>query len=106
MRHQDVVQLKKDLAKAGFKVPGNGTTLFGSQTNKQVKAFQKYYSLTVNGEVNNSTKNKLKEVVNSPLQAVKRQQDTIQLKKDVERARIKVPGNRTNQHGKQTTKNV
>src|SRR5699024_3098884 len=56
MRHHDVVQLKKDLAKVGFKVPGKGTTLFGAQTEEQVKAFQNYYGLTADGIVGKQAK--------------------------------------------------
>src|SRR5690625_3298915 len=45
MRDGSVVILKKDLDRLGFSVPGNGTTLFGKETEKKVKEFQKYYGL-------------------------------------------------------------
>src|SRR5699024_6936797 len=36
-RHEDTVQLKKDLEYLGMPVPGKGTTLYGSDTEKVVK---------------------------------------------------------------------
>src|SRR5699024_10702112 len=92
MKDQKVVQLKKKLSKAGFKVPGKGTTLFGAQTEKQVKAFQKYYGLDVSGTFTKDTESKLNEVVNLPFQNGKRHKNTVQLKKDLAIAGFKVPG--------------
>src|SRR5699024_6466867 len=106
VRHKDVVQLKKDLAKAGFTVPGKGTTLFGKQTEKQVKAFQKYYGLTQSGKVDSNTDKKIKAVVNTALQNGKRHADTIQLKKNLAVVGFTVPGNNTTLYGKQTEKQV
>lgn len=106
MRHQDVVQLKKDLAKAGFKVAGKGTNFFGTQTEKQVKAFQSYYNLREDGIVGNRMKATLHAITNSPLQKGKRHKDTVQLKKDLAAVGFKVAGKGTNLYGKGTEKQV
>src|SRR5699024_9834605 len=106
VRHQDVIQLKKDLAKAGFKVPGKGTTLFGKQTEVKVKAFQKYYGLSQSGKIDDNTNKQLKAVINSTLQNGKRHNDTVQLKKDLAAAGFKVAGKGTNLYGKGTEKQV
>src|SRR5699024_280392 len=105
-RHADTKKLKKDLKKLGFKVPGNGTTLYGTKTEKKVKEFQEYYSLRVNGIADSVTLKKIKDVLNSPLQNGKRHADTKQLKKDLAEIGYKVPGNGTTLYGDETEKQV
>src|SRR5699024_7195410 len=105
-RHADTKKLKKDLKKLGFKVPGNGTTLYGTKTEKKVKEFQEYYSLRVNGIADSVTLKKIKDVLNSPLQNGKRHADTKQLKKDLAKIGYKVPGNGTTLYGDETEKQV
>src|SRR5699024_11160727 len=68
MYHNDVIKLKKDLDKAGFHVVNNPNNFFGAQTEKQVKAFQSYYNLEVDGIAGNATFNKLNDIINSSLQ--------------------------------------
>src|SRR5699024_9362863 len=46
----------------------NPSTLYGEDTKKVVKEFQSYYGITVNGEMNQTSQKKLKEVLNSPYQ--------------------------------------
>lgn len=58
MRHEKVKVLKADLKKLGFTVPGNGTTLYGKQTESKVKEFQRYYGLVADGQAGPSTFNK------------------------------------------------
>src|SRR5699024_4162466 len=106
MRREDVKQLKKDLAKLDFAVPGNGTNLYGKNTEKKVKAFQKYYGIKQTGTVNKTTQNKIEEVLNSPLQKDKRHADTKKLKKDLKKLGFKVPGNGTTLYGTKTEKKV
>src|SRR5699024_6925916 len=101
-RHSYVVQLKKDLAKLGFKVPGNTTNYFGTQTEKQLKAFQKYYSLEVDGFAGPATQKKLTEQANTPLQKGKRHNDTKKLKANLKMVGYSVPGKGTNLYGKDT----
>src|SRR5690625_4798214 len=98
-RHKDTVQMKKDLAKIGFTVPGTGTNLYGTQTEKKVKEFQKYYGLSQTGTVNNATNNKIKEILASPLRKGERHNDTLQLKKDLAFINMPVPGKGTALYG-------
>src|SRR5699024_3351338 len=106
VRHKKVKTLKVNLEKLGFKVPGSGTELFGSATEKKVKEFQKYYKLPVNGMVDNKTNNKINSILNSPLQKGKRHKDTIKLKTDLKKVGYPVPGNGTNLYGVETEKIV
>src|SRR5699024_2479819 len=75
-RDDRVVQLKKDLAKLGFAVPGSGTDQFGPRTTKKVKEFQKYYGLKVTGTLNKETESKMKQVLSTPLQKWNKHEDT------------------------------
>lgn len=105
-RNSATIQLKKDLAVLGFNVPGNGTSLFGKQTEKKVKEFQKYYNLRPNGIVDSVSLAKIKEVLSYPLQNGKKHKDTIALKQNLKRLGFSVPGNNTSLYGKETTKKV
>src|SRR5699024_10153605 len=105
-RDERVVQLKKDLAKLGFAVPGNGTNQFGPQTTKKVKEFQKYYGLKITGTFNKETEDKLKKILATPLQKWNKHNDTIQLKKDLAFLGRPVPGNGTSSYGNDTEKTV
>src|SRR5699024_7097179 len=102
----DVVTLKENLKKLGFEVPGNGTPLFGSKTEKKVKQFQSYYDLEITGIADDLTLTKIDEILSNPLQFGKRHEDTIQLKKDLAELGYPVPGNETDYYGKQTTEKV
>lgn len=106
VRHKDVVQLKKDLGKLGFPVPGKETTYFGKDTKKKLQEFQTYYGLSVDGIAGQKTLAKIDSIVNFPLQKGKRHKDTIQLKQDLAVVGFKVPGKGTNLFGKETEKVV
>ena len=106
IKREDVKTLKQNLEKLGFKVPGNGTNLYGNNTEKKVKEFQKYYGLKVTGIADQTTIDKINEILNSPLQNGKRHQDTVQLKKDLAFLGFPVPGNGTNLYGDNTEKKV
>lgn len=105
-RHNDTVQLKANLAKLGFRVPGNGTTLYGKNTTKKVSEFQAYYNLKVNGIADSVTLEQIDAILSSPLQDGKRHEDTVQLKADLAKLGFRVPGNGTTLYGKDTTKKV
>src|SRR5690625_55482 len=81
-RHDDIIQLKKDLNKLGFGGM-NINDLYGSFTAQRVSQFQEYFGLKATGIAENATQSKIKSVANSPLQEGKRHNDTIQLKKDL-----------------------
>ena len=104
--HEDTVQLKKDLAILGFPVPGSGTSYYGPNTEETVKGFQEYYGLVVNGIVDEPTKNKIQEILNSPLRNGNFNDETVQLKKDLAVLGFPVPGNGTNHFGPNTEKTV
>src|SRR5690625_726379 len=79
MRHEKVVEIKRQLNKLGFS--GIKTTdFFGEFTTKRVKEFQAYYGLQVDGKVAKGTLDKLNEVANLPLQKGKVHNDLIDLK--------------------------
>ena len=105
-RHEDTVQLKANLAKLGFKVPGNGTNLYGSSTETKVSEFQSYYGLVVSGIADEVTLSKLEEVLSSPLKNGKRNAATVQLKSDLSKLGFKVPGNGTTLYGSGTEQKV
>src|SRR5699024_9513879 len=105
-RHKDTVQLKKDLAFLSMSVPGNGTTLFGTQTEKRVKEFQKKNGLAVSGIADKITLEKIKEVKNAPLSNGMRREDVKTLKKNLAKLGFQVPGKGTSLYGSQTTKKV
>src|SRR5699024_6424438 len=60
MTNKGVKTLQKNLAQAGFIVVDKPTTYFGTQTEKQVKAFQRKHGLTVDGIAGQATLKKLK----------------------------------------------
>src|SRR5699024_6936579 len=102
MRHQKVKDLKADLKKVGFTVPGKGTTLYRTQTEKKVKEFQSYYGLTADGQAGPATFNKIDSILKTPLQNGKRHKDTQKLKADLKTLGFTVPGKGTTLYGKQT----
>src|SRR5699024_12333077 len=79
-RHEDTKELKQHLNKLGF---GNikVTTLFGSFMEKRMKDFQDYYGLKAHGIADSRTLEKLDETITTPFQLGKRHEDTIKLKK-------------------------
>src|SRR5699024_10365027 len=106
VRRQDVISLKEDLKKLGFRVPGKGTNLYGKQTEKKVREFQQYYGLSINGIVDSYVKNKIKAILSSPLQNGKRHKDTVTLKSNLKKLGFTVPGKGTNRYSKQNEKKV
>ncbi|MDY7224138.1 peptidoglycan-binding protein [Halalkalibacterium halodurans] len=110
-RHPYVIQLKKDLAEAGFPVSGSPTEYFGSVTESQVKAFQRAHGLTANGVVESATYAKLDEVLNgnsrpATLRFGDRHPYVIQLKKDLAEAGFPVSGSPTEYFGSVTESQV
>src|SRR5699024_7748814 len=102
VRHDSVKTLKVNLKKLGFAVPGSGTNLFGSQTEKKVKEFQKYYGLTITGKVDKKTNDKINTILKTPLQRGKSHKDTKKLKADLKAIGYPVPGNGTTFYGVDT----
>src|SRR5699024_6674867 len=103
---EDVKTLKSNLDTLGFPAPGKGTTLFGPNTEKKGKEFQKYYGLEVTGIADDKTLEKMEELLSSPLQKGNRDKATVQVKKDLAVLGFAVPGRGTNFYGKETAKKV
>src|SRR5699024_798148 len=73
MRSAEVKKMKQNLMKIGFGTHWkNPTTLFGADTEKVVKEFQRYYGLSVDGSMGPASLGKLNEVLNSPYQKGKK----------------------------------
>src|SRR5690606_16622294 len=106
--HSDTISLKENLATLGFGVKNSqNTTYFGTKTESSVKSFQKYYGLVVNGIADEVTLRKINEILNSPLQKDRRHEDTITLKKNLERLGFGVPGSQyTTLYGEKTKAQV
>lgn len=65
-RGQDIVNLKNDLSIIGFgNFPKNPSINYGTVTANVVKEFQKAYSLSTSGIANQTTLNKIKQVLQS-----------------------------------------
>src|SRR5699024_10387770 len=84
-RHQDTVQLKRDLAALGFSVPGNGTTLYGKETAKKVRAFQSHYGINISGIADEVTLAKIQELLEAPLSKIGRRADMKTLKNNLDK---------------------
>ncbi|WP_194165718.1 N-acetylmuramoyl-L-alanine amidase, partial [Oceanobacillus sp. CFH 90083] len=80
--HPEIAGYKRQLNAIGF----GGITVtnyYGAFFEKRVREFQSYYGLTVNGNMNPATKNKLNSVYNSPFQVGKRHNDVREIKRQL-----------------------
>ncbi|WP_209020939.1 peptidoglycan-binding protein [Evansella clarkii] len=108
--HKDVVQLKLDLEKAGFRVSDNPTEFFGPITENRVKEFQREHNLRVTGIANLPTLETLNEIVSAsssgPLGFGDYDESVIQLKVDLSALGFHVSDNPTTYFGRQTESQV
>src|SRR5699024_5673519 len=114
MTHKNIKKMQEDLAKAGFKVVDKPTTYFGTQTEKQVKAFQKSNGLVVDGIAGKATLNELKKAIKNPskeksasyyLKGMKHS-GVKKLQEDLAKAGFKVTNKPTTYFGPDTEKQV
>ncbi|WP_216829898.1 peptidoglycan-binding protein [Alkalihalobacterium elongatum] len=107
-RRPEVIQLKLDLERAGFKVSDNPTDYYGPITTRKVRDFQLAYGITpADGIAGPTTLEKLKEIPHAlTLREGDRRPEVIQLKLDLERAGFKVSDNPTDYYGPITTNRV
>src|SRR5690625_2031659 len=105
-RHQDIIQLKKDLDFLGYKAFTNPTTYYGVQTKELVESFQKDYGLPVSGIPDSVTRAKIKELVKGPMFNGLRRDDVISLKRNLVKLGFASFTNPTNLYGPQTEKAV
>ncbi|WP_175616080.1 peptidoglycan-binding domain-containing protein, partial [Piscibacillus halophilus] len=68
-RSEEAKIMKEKLVKLSFANWSNPTTLYASETEAAVRAFQNYYGLVVNGIGDEATLNKLNEILSTPLQS-------------------------------------
>ncbi|GGC85410.1 hypothetical protein GCM10007216_15150 [Thalassobacillus devorans] len=83
-KHSTISEMKEKLNHIGF----GGIIVsdyYGSFTAKRVSQFQEYYGLNATGKANVTTLNKLDEIYNSPFQKGERHDDTVALKRDLNR---------------------
>lgn len=102
----EVKELKIKLAKVGFKVSNYPNNKFGPTTEKKIKEFQKYFNLHVSGIANVETMEKINSVLQSPYRNGQSNQETIQLKKNLEILGFKVSNNPNTKFGPTTEQRV
>ncbi|WP_027965261.1 peptidoglycan-binding protein [Halalkalibacillus halophilus] len=82
-RGQPVVTLKEKLVELGFAGWSSPSQFYGSITSDVVSDFQSYYGLTANGIANQTTLNKMDEILNSPYSIGNRGQHVVDMKTDL-----------------------
>ena len=81
-KHNTIITLKSNLNQIGF-AGILETKLYGTFTEQRVKEFQAFYGLTVTGNVDFDTYNKIDEILSSELQLETQHNDVIKLKRDL-----------------------
>ncbi|MFD1064430.1 peptidoglycan-binding protein [Oceanobacillus locisalsi] len=79
-RHSDISDYKKKFNATGFRGI-TVTNYYGDYFEGQVKKFQEYYGLSVNGKIDQATKDQLDSVYNSPFKKGERHDDTPDIKR-------------------------
>ncbi|WP_425311625.1 peptidoglycan-binding protein [Oceanobacillus oncorhynchi] len=102
IRTKEVKKLKEDLNRLGFTSFPNPNNYFGVQTERGVRNFQKQFGLTVNGTADQTTLNKIEEVLNSSLQRGKSNASSKQLKENLKSLGYLTLSNPNNYYGVQT----
>ena len=80
---QHIVELKKDLVKLGFASWKSPSQVYGNITANVVREFQSYYGLPATGEANETTRNKIAEVLNPPYKNRDRGEPVVKLKENL-----------------------
>lgn len=105
-RRPEVIQLKLDLERAGFKVSDNPNEIFGPATRVKVEEFQRAMGIAVNGIVDAVTFEKLDQIDLYILKQGDRRPEVIQLKLDLEKAGFLVSTNPNESYGPITAEMV
>ncbi|MCD8500724.1 MAG: peptidoglycan-binding protein [Bacillaceae bacterium] len=108
-RRPEVIDLKVNLEKVGFRVSTNPTDFYGSVTARKVRMFQAAFNLNPTGIADIITLDTLRRAVNGEILFMKegdRRPEVIQLKQDLERVGFFVSSNPTNFYGPLTTRRV
>lgn len=106
MHREDVIQLKIDLGKAGYTVPGDTTTYFGPLTESRLKAFQQANGLTADGIAGQETLTVLNDRISLVIINSLTSSEVIQLKINLEKVGFKVSNNPNGNYGPATTQKV
>ncbi|MBM7096827.1 peptidoglycan-binding protein [Bacillus sp. H-16] len=102
LKRQDVIQFKRDLKKSGFKVSSNPTDWYGPSTEKVVNEFQEYFKISSTDSLDDTTLSLLASIVNSPLQSGMNNDETKQLKIDLNNIGFEVSMNYPGSFGPST----
>ncbi len=103
---EEAVILKENLNRLGFEVSMNYPTSFGPSTEKAVKEFQEYYSLSITGIGDTKTLAKIEETLNSPLQRGKNNNETAVMKENLNLLGFSVGMSYPTSYGPSTEKTV
>ncbi|WP_078578984.1 peptidoglycan-binding protein [Salipaludibacillus agaradhaerens] len=101
-----IIQLKIDLAKLGFPVSNNPNENFGPSTEEAVKDFQSYFAIEVHGMADETTLNKIDEILSTPLQNGGNHADAITLKENLSKLGFHVSNNPNTAYGPTTERRV
>ena len=102
----DILALQRNLKTLGFFVNNELTGKMDAVTTEEIKAFQKYYSISVTGKADTTTLNKIDSVLNSPLRNGQRHADAIPLKENLSRLGFHISNNPTTLYGASTAETV
>ncbi|SDZ55460.1 minor extracellular protease Epr [Evansella caseinilytica] len=105
-KHEAVITLKENLSRLGFHVSDNPNISYGPATERKVKEFQEFYSLRVNGIVDNITQAKIEKLLSTPMSRGDYRQDVIDLKVKLGKLGFVVSANPTPQFGPATEQAV
>ncbi|UOQ87045.1 peptidoglycan-binding protein [Gracilibacillus salinarum] len=100
--HNQVLDMKQDLAKLGFKITSNPSTYFGPKTENLVEEFQQYYGLKVNGIVDDVTLNKIHSILSSDIMIWNSNDKILQFKIKLEKLGFKVSNQPNQDFGSKT----
>ncbi|MCM3443782.1 peptidoglycan-binding protein [Metabacillus halosaccharovorans] len=98
--HEDVIKLKTNLKKAGFKVSDNPNNYYGPITAVKVEEFQMAFGLKATGIADKQTLDAIQQAISEKiLQVGVHHSSVIQLKLDLEKAGFKVSDNPNDYYG-------
>ncbi len=104
--NEKTAELKEDLIDLGFELTMNSPNSYGSLTERTVKQFQRYYGLRINGIGDEVTLAKIEEILNSSLRRGQNNNETAELKQNLNKLGFEVGMNFPNSYGPSTEETV
>ncbi|PYZ92552.1 hypothetical protein CR194_12850 [Salipaludibacillus keqinensis] len=102
-RDRAVITIKQNLTKLGFgNFPASPSDAYGTVTAGVVKDFQAYYGLDVTGIYDLKTREKLDQIVTSPLRDGQSSNQVVNLKEDLTKLGFTFPANPSRNYGSVT----